>query len=154
VVFTRAGILASFKALLAIHSNDKEDQLDLHLIGDLALLCNDHLGSKKLKTEEKIDDIDLLLEFLPTWELDNPRNIAYGLSRVVRMLKTHLPSNDGDVTKARTSIGLDPSTLTFDELALDDYIAAIFGLYAHSTSLNLEAVFKNPSEVLSTRRRL
>lgn len=146
VVFTRAGILANFKALLGIHPNAEGDQLAFHLIGDLTLLCNDYLGSKKLKTEKKIDDIDLLLEFLPTWELDNPRDVAYGLSRVVRMLKTHLPGNDADVAKARTVISLDPGALTFDELALDDYIAAIFGIYAHSTSLNLEAVFKNPSE--------
>jgi hypothetical protein len=146
VVFTRAGILANLKALLAIHPNDDGDQLAFHVIGDLTLLCNDYLGSKKLKTEKKIDDIDLLLEFLPTWELDNPRDVAYGLSRVVRMLMTHLVGNDADVTKARTATGLDPAALTFDDLALDDYIAAIFGLYAHSTSLTLEAVFKNPSE--------
>jgi hypothetical protein len=146
VVFTRSGILATFKALLAINSGNKEDQLDLHLIGDLVLLCNDYLGSRRLKTEKSIDDLDLLLEFLPIWELDNPRDVAYGLSRVVRMLKTHLTGNDGDVTKARKMIGLDPPSLTFDELSLDDYIGAIFGLYAHSTSLNLEAVFKNPGE--------
>lgn len=90
VIFTRAGNLANFRALLAIHPNDDDDELDLHLIGDLTLLCNDYLGSKKLKTEKNIDDIDLLLEFLPTWELDNPRDVAYGLTRVVRMVKTHL----------------------------------------------------------------
>jgi len=62
------------------------------------------------------------------------------------MLKTHLPSDDPDVTKARDAIGLDLGRLNFDDLCLDDYIAAIFGLYAHSAALSLEAVFRNVSE--------
>jgi len=148
VIFTRTGVLANFRALLELGNNGKEGALDRHLVGDLTLLCNDYLGSKRLKTLEKAEDIDLLLEFLPTWELDNPRDVAYGLARVVRMLTTHLSGDDADVTKVRNAIGLDPATLSFDDLTLDDYIAAIFGLYAHSARLNLESVFRNVSEGL------
>lgn len=50
------------------------------------------------------------------------------------------------MTEGRTLIGLDPAKLSYDELPLDDYIAVIFGLYAHSKGLTLESVFRNPGE--------
>jgi len=64
------------------------------LIGDLTLLCNDFVGGTYLKGEPKrVEDLHLLIEFLATWELDNPRDVAYALTRVVRMIKTYLPGD-------------------------------------------------------------
>lgn len=150
VVFSRAGILTNIKALIASSSGDADKQpLDLHLIGDLSLLCNDFVGSTYLKKDPKeVDDIHLLIEFVATWELDNPRDVAYALTRVERMIRSFLVSDDPVVAKLRADIDLDPKTLTYDGLELDDYIAIIFGIYGHSKRLDMEAVFRNPGEVI------
>jgi len=150
VVFSRAGILANLKALMAVSSEAATTQpLDLHLIGDLTLLGNDFVGGSYLKGEpESVDNIHLLIEFVATWELDNQRNVAYALTRVVRMIKTYLPGDDPEVVKLRKAIGLDPSAITYDGLDIDDYIAIIFGIYTHGQSLNLAKVFDNPGEVI------
>jgi hypothetical protein len=150
IVFSRAGILTNFKALIAAGAGAAgKDPLDLHLIGDLSLLCNDFVGGTYLKGEPKqVDDIHLLIEFVATWELDNPRNVAYALTRVERMIKTYLSSNDLEVTKLRNEIGLDPGALTYDGLAIEDYVAIIFGIYGHGKALNVEAIFRNPGEAI------
>lgn len=150
VVFSRAGILANLKALMAAGRNESKTQsLDLHLVGDLALLCNDYIGGTHLKTgAATVGDMELLIEFLPSWELENPRHVAYGLARVVRMIKHYLPGHDSQVVKHRGSIGLDPATLTYDGLGIDDYIAIVFVIYGHGQRLDLEAIFSNPGECI------
>jgi hypothetical protein len=150
IVFSRAGILTNFKALIATGAGAADnDPVDLHLIGDLSLLCNDFVGGTYLKGKPKqVDDIHLLIEFVATWELDNPRNVAYALTRVERMIMTYLSSTDLEVTKLRNEIGLDPGALTYDGLAIEDYIAIIFGIYGHGKGLNVEAIFRNPGEAI------
>ncbi len=150
VVFSRGGILANLKALIGcLSENGAEKALDLHLIGDLSLLCNDFVGSTYLKEEpEQVDDIHLLIEFIATWELDNPRDVAYALTRVERMIKTYLPSADPIIAKLRTDIGLNPKALQYDGLELDDYIAIIFGIYGHTKRFDVEAIFRKPGEVI------
>lgn len=150
VAFTRAGILANLKALMAVGPEESPGgEYDLHRIGDLTLLGNDFLGGAYIKGEPtSVDDIHLLVEFVATWELDNPRIIEYGLARVVRMIKVYLPGDDPEVTKLRKVVGPDIDALTYDGLGLDDYIAVIFGIHAHGRSLNVEKVFGNPGESL------
>lgn len=148
IVFSRGGILANFKALIATWSKATANgPPDLYLIGDLSLLCNDFIGGTYLKEQPKqVDDIHLLIEFVTTWELDNPRDVAYALTRVERMIKTFLPSDDPVLTKQREEIALDPQSLKYDGLELDDYIAIIFGIYGHGKGLDLQAIFRNPGE--------
>lgn len=150
VAFTRAGILANLKALMAVGPEGSPGEaLDLHLIGDLTLLCNDFVGGTYIKGEPgSVDNIHLMIEFVATWELDNPRVVEYGLTRVVRMIKTHLPGDDPEVVRLRKASGLNPGALTYDGLDIDDYIAVIFGIHAHGRGLNLEKVFQNPGEAV------
>lgn len=149
VAFTRGGILANLKALIGCESSvGAAKTLDLHLIGDLTLLCNDFVGSTYLKKEpQQVGDIHLLIEFIATWEMDNPRDVAYALTRVERMIKTYLPSADPIIAKLRAEMDLDPGALKYDGLDLDDYIAIIFGIYGHTKRFDVEAIFRNPGEV-------
>ncbi len=113
IVFSRAGVLANFKALIATWSKAAASgPPDLYHIGDLSLLCNDFIGGTYLKEEPKqVDDIHLLIEFVATWELDNPRDVAYALTRVERMIKTFLPSDDPVLREQREEIESRPSRL-------------------------------------------
>jgi hypothetical protein len=47
------------------------------------------------------DDLTLALALMPTWELTNPRDIAYSLSRTVLMIRKHLMGNDQSVEALR-----------------------------------------------------
>ena len=50
LIFSRGGVLANLKALLSVGLEEAKTQaLDLHLIGDIALLCNDYVGSQELR---------------------------------------------------------------------------------------------------------
>lgn len=150
ILFSRGGILANIKALVAAGSDEfNERDLDLNLIGDLTLLCNNYVGGTYLKGDpESVNDIELLIEVLPTWELDNPRKVPYALTRVVRMIKGHLSGDDPLVVKLRGDIGLKPSELRYDDLGIDDYIAVIFGIFAHGRSLDFESIFQNPAQAI------
>jgi hypothetical protein len=150
IIFSRCSILANLKALLAVGSDETEAQaLDLHLIGDTGLLCNNYVGSAELKEEKNsASDMELLMEALPTWELDNLRSVPYGLTRVVRMIKEYLPGEDPQVIALRQAINLDPSALRYDGLDIEDYIAIIFAIYAHGKTLKPESVFSKPAEAI------
>lgn len=151
IIFSRCGVLANLKALLAVASDeaDSPQALDLHLIGDAGLLCNNYVGSAEIKEgKNSASDMELLMEALPTWELDNPRSVPYGLTRVVRMIKEYLPGDDQKVTALRQAINLDPSALRYDGLDIEDYIAIIFGIYAHGKTLKPESVFSKPAEAI------
>jgi hypothetical protein len=150
IVFSRGSVLANLKALLAVGSDEGETQaLDLHLIGDIALLCNDYVGSQELRDEMKsVGETELMMEALPTWELDNLRSLPYALARVVRMIEEYLPGDDPKVANLRRVINLDPSTLRYDGLEIEDYIAIIFGIFAHGRSLKPESVFSKPAEAV------
>jgi hypothetical protein len=150
IVFSRGSVLANLKALLAVGSDEGETQpLDLHLIGDIALLCNDYVGSQELRDEMKsVSETELMMEALPTWELDNLRSLPYALARVVRMIEEYLPGDDPKVALLRRAINLDPSTLRYDGLEIEDYIAIIFGIFAHGRSLKPESVFSKPAEAV------
>lgn len=150
IVFSRGSVLANLKALLAVGSDEGEIQaLDLHLIGDIALLCNDYVGSQELRDEMKsVGETELMMEALPTWELDNLRSLPYALARVVRMIEDYLPGDDPKVATLRRAINLDPSTLRYDGLEIEDYIAIIFGIFAHGRSLKPESVFSKPAEAV------
>jgi len=150
LIFSRGSALANLKALLAVGSEEGKTQaLNLHLIGDVALLCNDYVGSQELRDETKsVGETDLMMEALPTWELDNLRSLPYALARVVRMIEEYLPSDDPQVTTLRRAINLDPSALRYDGLEIEDYITIIFGIFAHGRSLKPESVFSKPAEAI------
>lgn len=150
IVFSRCNVLTNLKALFAVGSNEsREKPDDLKPIGDISLLCNNYVGSAQLRDETKQpNDEVLLMELLPTWELDNPRDLAYALTRVFQMIAVFLREDDPQIRDIKKSIELDPSAIRYDGLEIEDYVAVIFGIFAHGISLEPEAIFRKPDEAI------
>ena len=75
-----------------------------------------------MRTSEKKTTVpytDVMLEMLPAWEMTNPPDIAYGLSRAYRMLQTHLLGDDANVVALRNKIPIDLSKAEFDGRSAD-----------------------------------
>src|ERR1700691_2571793 len=47
------------------------------LIGELALLTNDYLQLEAIQNPSRPETLELLLSFLPMWDVYNPRELAY-----------------------------------------------------------------------------
>jgi hypothetical protein len=97
-------------------------------VGDLAVLSNEYTGSARIRTTKEIEPMDLLLEFLPRWEIDNRPDLAYSWSRMTRMLR-HVQGNDATVVRLRSAINLDAKGFSFRGLSAEEFIAAAFAVY-------------------------
>jgi hypothetical protein len=85
LIFNRIAVLATLKALIAVSNDDDEANASYEnaKIGELVLRANDFISSRKIREIDKdADELDLAIEFLPIWELMNPREIGYGLARM------------------------------------------------------------------------
>ena len=52
-----------------------------------------------MKNPSQPETLELLLSFLPVWDVYNPRDLAYALSRMFLILTEILPGNDPEVRK-------------------------------------------------------
>ena len=112
-------------------------------IGRLMLRANDFITSTKFRQPDNVlDDLDLAVELLPTWELSNERDLAYGLTRTYLMATRHLAGTDSTVTTLRDRVSLDPTTLSYDGVPLEDFIAIVFGLYSHVLNMEPAQLFQ------------
>ena len=157
-VFNRVGILLLQRLVLLISSQaDGKDDEPNHLLGELALMANDYVTGSALRAHSK-DDVDyvtLLVELLPTWDLTNGPDLAYGLTRAYRMLRVHLLGDDPTVIDLREKVPLDFSKATFDGLRVDEYVGCIFGLYSwYQTLDNTKTLSGAQSCVIDTARFL
>ena len=99
-----------------------------YIVGDLAVLSNEYTGSARIRATNAIEPMDMRLEFLPRWEIDNHPDLAYSWSRMTRMLR-HVQGNDATVVKLRSAINLGATGLTFAGLSAEEFIAAAFAVY-------------------------
>lgn len=77
---------------------------------------------------------------LASWDLSNPPELLHALGRVYAMLRETALT---DEPRVRTLVGALPRSLAnleFDGLALDDYIAILFGIHGRLLSLKLDEV--------------
>jgi hypothetical protein len=79
------------------------------------VLANEFTGSSSIRDGNEPSAMDLILEFLPRWEIDNPPDLAYSWSRAVSMLK-HSRSEDPMVRTLREAIPLDVDHLRFFDM--------------------------------------
>jgi hypothetical protein len=79
--------------------------------------------------------LDLLLSFLPVWDIHNPRDLAYAVSRMFQILIDILPGNDPEVRKLASKLGMNTAGIRVGSLSLNDFVAAVFGLFAYGRSL-------------------
>jgi hypothetical protein len=104
-VFNRVSVLLLQRLALAISSlgHGTVDEPN-HLLGEIALLANDYVTGSALRQVEKQDKVDyvtLMIEMLPTWDITNGPDLAYGLTRAYRILQVHLPGDDAVVVELR-----------------------------------------------------
>lgn len=138
LIFNRLGVLTALKGLIGVtkDAGDRESYNN-HNIGLLILRGNDFITTRKLRqSDTAVEELDLAVELLPTWELTNPRNIAYGLARTHLLIRRYLGGIDSIVAKLRDRIALNPIELRYNGVSLEDFIAIIFGLYSHVLSMD------------------
>jgi hypothetical protein len=135
-VFTRTGCLQVMQHLLlygdrsvkAQERNDRE-------VGALLLLANEFFQFDQVQNLVQPETLDLLLSFLPVWDIYNPRDLAYAVSRTFQILTEVLPGNDPEVCKLASKLGMNTKNIRVGNLPLNDFVAAVFGLFAYGRSL-------------------
>ncbi len=148
-VFTRIGCLQLMRHLLLYGRRSvKPAGQSEKLIGELALLTNDYLQLEAIQNPSRPETLELLLSFLPVWDVYNPRELAYALGRMFTILTDILPGNDPEVRRLASRIGLNPSKIMIGSLSLNDFIAAVFGLFAYGRQL------KGPEHAIFDVRRI
>jgi hypothetical protein len=131
-VFTRIGCMQLMRHLLLYGNRSLkpagQSEQDL---GMLALLTNDLLPSGAVQNQAQPATLDLLMSFLPVWDVQNPRDLAYALSRTFTILTKILPGGDPEVPKLAAKVEIDTSRIMVGALPLNDFIATVFGLFAY-----------------------
>lgn len=142
--FNRVGVLAALKGVVGVaRDTDYKGLYSDQQVGELVLRANDFLSSGRLRQpNEVVEELDLAVECLPTWEIMNPREIGYGLARTYLLIARHLAGQDAVVTKLRRRIGFEIHELRYGGVALDDFIAIVFGIYAHVRNMNPPALLQ------------
>jgi hypothetical protein len=131
-VFTRIGCMQIMRHLVLYgkRSSKAAGQSEQNL-GLLALLTNDLLPSGLVQDPTQPATLDLLLSFLPVWDIQNPRDLAYALSRMFTILTDILPGTDAQVVNLASKLGLNTSQINIGALTLNDFMATVFGLFAY-----------------------
>ena len=135
-LFTRIGCLQIMRHLI-VYGGDPSNpgKPAENQLGEMILLGNQFLLPDIQLDPNRSTALDFLLAFLPAWDLHNPRDLAYSLCRMFRILKEILPGGDPIVGKLVSTIGMKPSEITIDGQSLDDFIAVVFGLYAYGRKM-------------------
>jgi hypothetical protein len=124
-----------------------------HLIGDLVLSANAFINTSKFQElTAPPTDLEIAAEVMPTWEPTNPRDLAYGMARVYRMIE-FLGGDDLTVKKLTAQLGLAVADLRFDNLPIQDFIAIVFGLHAHLKQVPPGILLGNPKAAAFSRGR-
>ena len=135
-VFTRTGCLQLMRHLLVYGNRSvKPAGRSEKELGELALLTNEFIQRDPVVDPARLPNLDLLLSFVPVWDIHNPRDLAYALSRMFTILTEILPGNDPEVRRLAAKAGLNISGITVGSLALNDFIAAVFGLFAYGRNI-------------------
>jgi len=146
VVFTRIGCLQLIRHLMLNGSSSTGNaEAPIETVGELVLFSNEYLRSDWFPPTPQPDALEVALQSVPSWDIDNPRDLAYTLARMHTILNEILPGADSQVRDLSFQIGIDSSTLTIDGLALSDFIAVVFGIHSFAGEVEkkgaLSAVF-------------
>ena len=68
-------------------------------LGELALLTNEFIQRDQVVDPARLPNLDLLVSFVPVWDIHNPRDLAYALGRMFTILTEILPGNDPEVRR-------------------------------------------------------
>ena len=113
--FARAGVLVAIKSLVMASGQPQQPAaFEPFVVGDLSLDANEIAFANPTKLPSDLDDFDLVVTFLPFWDLYNPRFLGYSLARAYRMIEL-LGGDDPTVVKLRSRLSTGPD-LEFDGL--------------------------------------
>jgi hypothetical protein len=147
--FTRTGCLQLMRHLLVYGNRSVQPAgRSEKELGELALLTNEFIQRDQVVDPGRLPNLDLLLSFVPVWDIHNPRDLAYALSRMFTILTEILPGNDPEVRRLAAKAGLNISGITVESLPLNDFIAAVFGLFAYGRNI------KSPAFSIVDMRRI
>ena len=154
-VFNRVGVLIALKCAIAglpdVDSSPKP--FDSSVVGELVLRANAFINSSKFQgLTQRPSDLEIAAEVMPTWELTNPRDLAYGMARTYRMLE-FLEGDDSIVQTLTAQLGIAVDQMRFDGLSMQDFVAIVFGLHAHFRQLDPRLLLKNPRVSAVNRER-
>ena len=147
-IFNRVSVLLALKSELGIGvRSDPLAPNDEYPIGDLILRANEFISGDSFQTPTSVPTaLQFAAETIPTWDLTNPRDLAYGMARIYRMIE-HLAGGDPIVLALRAKIGIVPSALRFGDLLLDEFLAIAFGLYSYVKSIPPAILLKSGSDM-------
>jgi len=135
-VFTRTGCLQLMRHLLLYGDRSvKAEERNDRDLGALMLLANEFFQFDQVQNPAQPATLDLLLSFLPVWDIHNPRDLAYAVSRMFQILTDILPGNDPEVRKLAGKLRMNTAGIQVGSLPLNDFVAAVFGLFAYGRSL-------------------
>ncbi|HEX4913037.1 MAG TPA: hypothetical protein VFV51_03720 [Vicinamibacterales bacterium] len=137
IAFSRLGSLLTLKLLISLlpdHATETNTP-EPHLAGDLAVLANEFTGSSSIREGNAPSPMELILEFVPRWEIDNPPDLAYSWSRTIAMLE-QLRGDDPTVRTLREAIALDIGAARFHGLTVEEWVAAAFAVFTQMKRLS------------------
>jgi hypothetical protein len=76
IVFHRLSLLLNMKLLLGLQDHGGETANENELAGEIGLLANNFISEDSYESNQ-----ELILEGLPTWEINNPRDVGYSMAR-------------------------------------------------------------------------
>jgi hypothetical protein len=151
VVFNRIGCLQLIRHLMMYGNQAISDaEQPMEALGELALLGNEFIQPDPPQMTGEPTNLDLLLQTMSDWDIYNPSDLAYALTRTFIFLTKILPGQDAVVRKLSLSSGIDPSQIMVGDLALGDYIATVFGLYAYGRKM----VIADPRSAIVNRPKV
>lgn len=138
VVFNRIGCTQLMRHLM-LYGNKviSPNEEPMEALGELALLGNEFIQTDPPAGTSAASNLDVLLRIIPSWDVYNPRDLAYALTRIFTLLTKILPGKDEEVRKLSSKAGINPCTITIDGLSLSDFISVVFGLYAFGRKMTI-----------------
>jgi hypothetical protein len=135
-VFTRTGCLQVMRHLLLYGDQSvKAEERNDRDVGALLLLANEFVQFDQAQNPAQPETLDLLFSFLSVWDIYNPRDLAYAVSRTFQILTEILPGNDPEVRRLASKVGMNTKGIRVGSLPLNVFVAAVFGLFAYGRSL-------------------
>lgn len=153
IVFNVIGCLQPARHLILYgsHAAGSENQGERKL-GEMTLLANEFMHPPAPFKSPQPGTLELLLSILPVWDVYNPRDLAYSLSRMFNILSEILPGPDPIVRRLASRLAMGGPGIKIGRLPLNDFVSTVFGLYVYGRRMvNAEpgcAVFE-PRRVFS-----
>ncbi len=138
VVFNRLGNLLAIHDLLLYGANRASvAEAAITQIGWLALCANDYVERDPVLTPNPTN-LQLAAQLIRTWDVYNPRELAYAMTRMYVILNRILPGDDPTVVTLRDRIGIE--NLAVDGLTPPEFVAMAFALFAHGNAVDREGM--------------